>query len=64
MPRPDPPDDVDRVREERRGGLLEELPFEFDMRSLFRSGQYRRQLIQYNPLKDEHGRIIRWYTLR
>jgi PAS domain-containing protein len=28
----------------------------------FKSGQYRWQLIQYNPLKDESGQIIRWYV--
>ncbi len=56
------PDDVDRVQEERRVGLLEGLPFELEMRSLFKNGQYRWQLIQYNPLKDEHGQIIRWYA--
>ena len=56
------PDDVERVREERRIGLLEGLPFELEMRSLFKNGQYRWQLIQYNPLKDEHERIIRWYA--
>jgi formate hydrogenlyase transcriptional activator len=32
------------------------------MRSLFKDGQYRWQLIQYNPLKDEDRRIIRWYA--
>jgi formate hydrogenlyase transcriptional activator len=32
------------------------------MRSLFKNGQYRWQLIQYNPLKDERGQIIRWYA--
>jgi formate hydrogenlyase transcriptional activator len=56
------PEDVDRVREERRVGLLEGLPFELEMRSLFKDGQYRWQLVQYNPLKDEGGRIIRWYA--
>jgi PAS domain S-box-containing protein len=56
------PDDVERVREERRIGLLEGLPFELEMRTLFRNGQYRWQLIQYNPLRDEHGLIIRWYA--
>jgi len=56
------PDDVDRVREERRVGLLEGLPFELEMRSLFKSGQYRWQLVQYDPLKDERGKIIRWYV--
>jgi formate hydrogenlyase transcriptional activator len=56
------PDDIDRVREERRVGLLEGLPFELEMRSLFKSGQYRWQLVQYDPLKDERGQIIRWYV--
>src|SRR5215471_3533516 len=56
------PDDVERVREERRIGLLEGLPFELEMRSSSKNGQYRWQLVQYNPLKDEHGRIIRWYA--
>jgi len=27
-----------------------------------RGGQYRWGLIQYNPLKDERGQIIRWYS--
>src|SRR5215471_8814225 len=56
------PDDVGRVREKRRIGLLEGRPFELEMRSLFKNGQYRWQLVQYNPLKDGHGRIIRWYA--
>ena len=56
------PDDVERVREERRIGLLEGLPFELEMRCLLKNGEYRWQLIQYNPLKDERARILRWYV--
>ena len=56
------PDDIDRVREDRRVGLLEGLPFELEMRVLFKEGRYRWQLIQYEPLKDESGRVIRWYV--
>jgi formate hydrogenlyase transcriptional activator len=56
------PEDIDRVREERRAGLAEGVPFELEMRSLFKNGQYRWQLIQYNPLKDKSGQIIRWYA--
>jgi formate hydrogenlyase transcriptional activator len=56
------PEDIDRVRDERRVGLLEGVPFELEMRSLFKNGQYRWQLIQYSPLKDERGQIIRWYA--
>jgi formate hydrogenlyase transcriptional activator len=56
------PDDTDRVREERRAGLMRGDPFELEMRSLFKNGHYRWQLIQYNPLKNEHGQVIRWYA--
>lgn len=56
------PEDIDRVRDERRVGLLEGVPFELETRSLFKNGQHRWQLIQYNPLKDERGQIIRWYA--
>jgi len=56
------PDDVDRMREERRLGLLEGIPFELEMRARFKSGQYRWRLVQYDPLKEESGRVIRWYV--
>jgi PAS domain S-box-containing protein len=56
------PDDVDRLRAERQEGLLRGVPFELEIRAFFKSGQYRWQLVQYSPLKDEHGRIIRWYV--
>jgi formate hydrogenlyase transcriptional activator len=55
------PDDVDRLRDERHAKLLKGLPFDLEMRLVFKDGQYRWQLIQYNPLKDERGQIIRWY---
>jgi formate hydrogenlyase transcriptional activator len=32
------------------------------MRARQKSGEYRWQLIQYNPLKDDRGRVIRWYA--
>jgi formate hydrogenlyase transcriptional activator len=56
------PDDVDRVLEERSAGLSKGMPFDSEMRVLFKKGQYRWQLLQYNPLKDESGQIIRWYV--
>jgi formate hydrogenlyase transcriptional activator len=56
------PEDVDRVRAERQEGLSRGDPFELEMRVLFKGAQYRWQLIQYSPLKDERGRIIRWYV--
>ncbi|MBV8674653.1 MAG: PAS domain-containing protein, partial [Acidobacteriaceae bacterium] len=56
------PDDMNRVFDELRIGLLEGVPFDVEMRLLDKSGEYRWNLIQYNPLKDESGQIIRWYA--
>jgi formate hydrogenlyase transcriptional activator len=56
------PDDVDRALDERNAGLSKGLPFDSEMRLLFKNGQYRWQLVQYDPLKDERGQIIRWYA--
>jgi len=55
------PDDVDRVLAERQEGLLRGTPFEMEARVLMKGGQSRWWLLEYNPLKDERGQIIRWY---
>ena len=56
------PDDVDRVVDERSAGLSKGIPFDSEMRLLFKNGQYRWQLVQYDPLKDQSGTVIRWYV--
>jgi PAS domain S-box-containing protein len=56
------PDDVERVRNVRQNELLKGVPFETEQRVLGKDGKYRWFLIRYNPLKDEQGRIIRWYA--
>lgn len=60
-PRSCHPEDIERAQDERLRGLREGVPFEIEMR-LIKHGQYRWHLAQYNPLKDEHGHIIRWYV--
>src|SRR5215467_4015282 len=55
------PDDVDRLRA-REEGLRRGAPFELEMRARDKSGEYRWKLVQYNPLKDESGTVIRWYA--
>jgi formate hydrogenlyase transcriptional activator len=55
-------EDLENIREERERALLRGAPFEFEMRARRHDGQYRWFLIRYNPLKDEQGRIIRWYA--
>jgi len=62
FPRVFHPDDVDRFRAERQARLLRGDPFELEMRLRFKNGEYRWQIIQYNPLKDGSGTIIRWYA--
>ena len=56
------PDDLERVKVSRREGLSKEAPFELEMRLPLMDGKYRWYLFQYNPHKDEEGRIIRWYA--
>jgi formate hydrogenlyase transcriptional activator len=56
------PDDLDRVANARHVGMTERVPFELELRVLFKRTEYRWQLAQYNPLKDEHGQIVRWYV--
>src|SRR5215468_5880488 len=55
------PDDIERMHEERRVGLLQRVAFQQELR-LLKGRKYRWQLIQYNPLKDESGNIVRWYA--
>ncbi len=56
------PDDLERSRDERRQALERGTPFELELRARHKDGQYRWFLIRYNPLRDEEGRIIRWYS--
>jgi len=56
------PEDVQRLREERRRGLSGSVPFENEQRALGKDGKYRWFLIRYNPLLDERGNVIRWYA--
>jgi len=56
------PEDVERLRDERQKALARGIPFENEQRSRRKDGQYRWFLIQYNPLFDEQGHLLRWYA--
>ena len=56
------PEDVENLKASRDAGLLRGEPFELEMRGLRPDGEYHWRLIQYNPLRDDHGRIVRWYA--
>jgi formate hydrogenlyase transcriptional activator len=56
------PEDSERLRDERAAAISRGLPFEYERRVRRRDGQFRWFLIQYNPLLDERGEVIRWYA--
>jgi PAS domain S-box-containing protein len=51
------PEDSERLRAISQG-----VPFEYERRVRRKDGQYRWFLVQYNPLRDVRGEIIRWYA--
>jgi PAS domain S-box-containing protein len=55
------PEDRERFRNETQRKFLSGLPHETEIRSLGKDGTYRWFLYRWNPLRDEQGRLIRWY---
>jgi PAS domain S-box-containing protein len=55
-------EDSDRLRDQREAALSRGLPFEYERRVRRMDAQYRWLLVQYNPLRDEQGKVIRWYA--
>jgi formate hydrogenlyase transcriptional activator len=56
------PDDLERVQSERSAGLSRGVPFETEKRLLGKDGQFRWFLFRYNPVLNEAGDIVRWFT--
>src|SRR6266478_3850178 len=56
------PEDLERLREERQVAFARGKPFELEQRALGKDGNYRWFLVRFNPLRDDHGNIIRWYA--
>jgi formate hydrogenlyase transcriptional activator len=56
------PEDLERALKGRQEGLARGLPFEIEQRVLWKDGQYHWLLLRYNPFRDEHGRLVRWYA--
>jgi formate hydrogenlyase transcriptional activator len=56
------PEDSERLRDARAAAISRGVPFEYERRLRRRDGQYRWLLVQYNPLRDERGQVIRWYA--
>jgi two-component system sensor kinase FixL len=56
------PDDWDRMASETRSKFLSGSPHETEGRLLRKDGVYRWFLFRYNPMRDEEGRVTRWYV--
>src|SRR5262249_50749032 len=55
-------EDLERVQDERQQALARGKPFVLELRARRKDGQYRWFLIRYNPTRDEHEHILRWYA--
>jgi hypothetical protein len=58
------PEDLKKLEAIREQALLEAASFELEARIRGKDGQYRWFLIRDNPLRDEQGRVLRWYGTR
>ena len=56
------PEDLEKVRNDREQRMQRGIPFELEMRARLKDRQYRWFLVQYKPLIDEAGRVVRWYA--
>src|SRR5258707_758983 len=56
------PDDWERLTSETQSKFLIGLPHEYEARFLRKDGKYRWFLFRWNPLRDEQGRVTRWYV--
>ncbi len=52
----------ERLRAERALAISRKGLFQYERRVRRKDGQYRWLLIQYNPLLDERGEVVRWYA--
>ena len=55
-------DDWERMLRETESDFVNGLPHEGEVRFLRRDGQYRWFLVRWSPLRDEQGRLVRWYA--
>jgi len=55
-------EDLERLREFRQSALARTAPFELEQRVRRKDGHYRWFLSQVNPLLDDQGRVLRWYS--
>ena len=55
------PDNLEKALSERQKAITQGVQVDTEVRILGADGRYRWFLIRINPLRDEQGRILRWY---
>ncbi|RSL18416.1 PAS domain S-box-containing protein [Edaphobacter aggregans] len=58
------PEDLQKLEFLRKRALTDGSSFEMEARIKGNDGQFRWFLIRDNPLRDEDGRVVRWYGTR
>jgi PAS domain S-box-containing protein len=58
------PEDWQRLWNAGQRAFSQGTPLEVEARVLGKDGTYRWFLIRMNPLKDDEGRVVRWYGTR
>ena len=58
------PEDLKKLAVARERARSDGIPIEMEARIRGKDGGYRWFLIRDNPLRDEHGHILRWYGTR
>jgi PAS domain S-box-containing protein len=56
------PDDWERLTRETQSKFSSGIPHEYEARFLRKDGHYRWFLFRWSPLRDEQGRVTRWYA--
>jgi formate hydrogenlyase transcriptional activator len=56
------PDDWECLTSETQSKFLSGIPHEYEARFLRKDGKYRWFLFRWNPLRDQQGRVTRWYA--
>lgn len=56
------PQDAERVAKEVPAKFEGGSPYEIEARFRRKDGQYRWFVFRFNPIRDEQGRLIRWYA--
>jgi PAS domain S-box-containing protein len=56
------PEDTERLMREIQSKFSNGVPYEAEVRLLRKDGKYRWFLFRWSPLRDEQGRVVRWYV--